>query len=254
MNNEITCAIVKDLLPNYIEKLTSEETNQKMEVHFQACEACAKEREYMLKEIDAETAPEVKEFRKFMTKTKLIYLLKGIFYAFGILGALTCLIVDIAVNRRMTWSLIVDASLIFFFVPVLTAIHSKTHRFLKTAAAASLLLLPMLYGFALVIRANGYAPQSDDWFMRYAMPISLIWLVILWIFISLMAFTKINIWNATGVLLLMTILGSALTNAFANRESIFILYTTGLEWIDSISYLACAALCFLIGRRRAKKS
>lgn len=253
MNNEITCAVVKDLLPNYIEKLTSEETNRKMEAHFHTCEACTKEREYMLKEIDAETAPEVKEFKKFMTKTKLIYLLKGIFYALGIIGALTCFIVDIAVNRRLTWSLIVDASLIFVFVPVLTAIYSKTHRLLKAAAVASLLLLPMLYGFALVIRANGYAPQSDGWFMRYAMPISLIWIVILWIFISIAALTKMNIWNAAGILLLMTIFGSALTNAIANRESIFTLYTTGLEWIDSMSYLVCAALCFLIGRKKQKK-
>lgn len=252
MNNEITCAVVKDLLPNYLEKLTSDETNRKMEAHFQTCEACTKERDDMLKEIDTETAPEVKEFKKFMTKTKLIYLLKGIFYASGIISVLTCFIVDIAVNRRLTWSLIVDASLIFVFVPAFAAIYSKTHKFIKAAAASSLLLLPTLYTFALVIQANGYALQSDGWFLRYATPISLIWLVILWIFILIAASAKMNLWNATGVLLLMAIFGSAATNAIANQKSILVLYTTGLEWIDSVSYLACAIFCFLVGRKKQK--
>ncbi len=252
MNNEITCAVVKDLLPNYIDKLTSDETNRKMEAHFQSCEACTKERDDMLKEIETETAPDVKDFKKFMTKTKLFYVLKGVFYALFGISVLTCFIVDIAANRRLTWSLIVDAALIFVFIPAFTAIYSKTHKLIKAAAACSFLLLPMLYVFALVIQANEYAPQSDGWFLHYAIPISLIWIIILWIFILIAAFTKINFWNATGILLLTVIFGSAATDAIADQESILLLYTTGLEWIDSVSYLACAIICFLIGRKKSK--
>lgn len=253
MNNQITCAVVKDLLPNYLEKLTSDETNREMESHFQTCEACTKERDDMLKVIDTEMSPEVKNFKKFMAKTKLMYLLKGIFFASGIISLLTCFIVDIAINKRLTWSLIVDASLIFVFLPAIVAIYSKKHKFLNTALVSSLLLIPMLYSFALVIQADGFVLQPDSWLIRYAIPISLIWLVILWIFILLVVSAKMNLWNAIGILLLMSIIGSVATNAISRQEDLFLFYTDSLEWINSVSYFACAVICFLIGRKKSIK-
>ena len=42
MKNDLTCAVVRDLLPNYIEKLTSEETNRAVEQHLEGCEDCRK--------------------------------------------------------------------------------------------------------------------------------------------------------------------------------------------------------------------
>ena len=40
MKNDLTCAVVRDLLPSYIEKLTSEETNEAVERHLGGCEDC----------------------------------------------------------------------------------------------------------------------------------------------------------------------------------------------------------------------
>ena len=40
MKNDLTCAVVRDLLPSYIEKLTSEETNRAVEQHLDSCEDC----------------------------------------------------------------------------------------------------------------------------------------------------------------------------------------------------------------------
>ena len=40
MKNDLTCAVVRDLLPSYIEKLTSEETNRAVEQHLDGCEDC----------------------------------------------------------------------------------------------------------------------------------------------------------------------------------------------------------------------
>ncbi|HSR04415.1 MAG TPA: zf-HC2 domain-containing protein, partial [Proteiniclasticum sp.] len=37
MTKEIGCSIVRDLLPSYIEKLTSEETDQVIRVHLDTC-------------------------------------------------------------------------------------------------------------------------------------------------------------------------------------------------------------------------
>jgi len=47
MKKELTCSIVQDLLPNYIKKLTSDDTNHVVEEHLDTCEACKKAYEQM---------------------------------------------------------------------------------------------------------------------------------------------------------------------------------------------------------------
>ena len=37
---EKNCKVIQDLLPNYIEKLTKEETNSFIEEHLKECEEC----------------------------------------------------------------------------------------------------------------------------------------------------------------------------------------------------------------------
>lgn len=48
------CEIICDLLPNYIEKLTSKTTNEYIENHLQSCEKCKRILEYMSCEIKLE--------------------------------------------------------------------------------------------------------------------------------------------------------------------------------------------------------
>jgi predicted anti-sigma-YlaC factor YlaD len=40
MKEVVTCSIVQDLLPNYIEKLTMNETNIFIEKHLETCVSC----------------------------------------------------------------------------------------------------------------------------------------------------------------------------------------------------------------------
>ena len=47
MKNDLTCAVVRDLLPSYVEGLTSEETNTAVEAHLSACPDCAARRDAM---------------------------------------------------------------------------------------------------------------------------------------------------------------------------------------------------------------
>lgn len=42
MKNDLSCAVVRDLLPSYIDKLTSKETNEAVERHLEGCEECRK--------------------------------------------------------------------------------------------------------------------------------------------------------------------------------------------------------------------
>ena len=53
MKEKRECKLVQDLLPNYIEKVTSEETNQYIEEHLQNCTDCEKVYTSMTEEIKA---------------------------------------------------------------------------------------------------------------------------------------------------------------------------------------------------------
>ncbi len=88
------CKIVQDLLPNYIENLTNEETNRFIEEHLKECPECQKVLENMQKEIKVSTTKrddrEVKYIKKYNKKLKILK------YALLII----ILIYVIAVGRR----------------------------------------------------------------------------------------------------------------------------------------------------------
>lgn len=47
MKNDLTCAVVRDLLPSYVEGLTSEETNRAVDAHLARCPDCAARKKAM---------------------------------------------------------------------------------------------------------------------------------------------------------------------------------------------------------------
>ncbi len=61
MKNDLTCAVVGDLLPSYVDGLTGEESNEALRAHFSQCEHCRARYEAMKKtaEAAAEVAREV---------------------------------------------------------------------------------------------------------------------------------------------------------------------------------------------------
>ena len=61
MKNDLTCGVVRDLLPSYVEGLTSEETNQAVESHLATCPDCTARRDAMAapEETAAEQSREV---------------------------------------------------------------------------------------------------------------------------------------------------------------------------------------------------
>lgn len=64
------------MLPNYIENLTSEQTNQYVEAHLQECEECKKAYESMNKELNLHTRKadkrEIKYMKKFSNKMRVL--------------------------------------------------------------------------------------------------------------------------------------------------------------------------------------
>lgn len=75
MKEKRNCKIVQDLLPNYIENLTNEETNNFIEEHLRECPECQKVLENMQKEIKVNATKrddrEVKYIKKYNKKLKI---------------------------------------------------------------------------------------------------------------------------------------------------------------------------------------
>lgn len=67
--SKIPCEVIKDLLPSYIDELTSDVTNREVEAHMTECEACKRVLEQM-KTPDMEAAEEEVKEIDFLKKTK----------------------------------------------------------------------------------------------------------------------------------------------------------------------------------------
>ncbi len=77
MKEEITCSIFQDLFPNYIEKLTSNETNIIMEKHLATCDDCKEAYEQMIADVgNSEKVPAID--LKFLQKVKRTRLLAAV--------------------------------------------------------------------------------------------------------------------------------------------------------------------------------
>ncbi len=83
MKEKRECKIVRDLLPNYIEKLTDEETNQYIEEHLNECDECKEILDNMQKEFEIETNKrdnrEVKYIKKYRRELKVFQYIVLIF-------------------------------------------------------------------------------------------------------------------------------------------------------------------------------
>ena len=67
------CEIIRDLLPMYLEGLTSKESNMEIETHMEDCELCSQVLQQMQKEMKTKEEPEkrkINPFRKFSRRMK----------------------------------------------------------------------------------------------------------------------------------------------------------------------------------------
>jgi hypothetical protein len=106
MKEKRDCKIVQDLLPNYIEGLTNEETNLFIKEHLKECDECQKVLENMQKEIKVNTPKrderEVKYIKKFSNKMKTLkfILLALIIIYIAIVGRRTFIMVSLSEKAK----------------------------------------------------------------------------------------------------------------------------------------------------------
>ncbi|MBR6504521.1 MAG: zf-HC2 domain-containing protein [Clostridia bacterium] len=89
MKNKRECKIIQDLLPNYVEELTNEETNIYIEEHLESCTECKKICENMKENMNIRTEKsdkkDIKYFKKYRNKLGILKFILFIILAIFIL-------------------------------------------------------------------------------------------------------------------------------------------------------------------------
>lgn len=102
MKEKRECKIIQDLLPNYIEDLTNEETNHFIEEHLKECDECQKMLENMKRDLKVNStigdAREVKYIKKYNSKLKLLrnVLVLIIIITFIVVGRKICILTSLS--------------------------------------------------------------------------------------------------------------------------------------------------------------
>ena len=76
MEKKKECRIIEDLLPNYIEGLTNEVTNEFIEEHLKECESCQKEKQEMIDKMETKVVHnqqiEIDYMKKYRRKMNIL--------------------------------------------------------------------------------------------------------------------------------------------------------------------------------------
>lgn len=116
MKNDLTCGVVRDLLPNYVEGLTSEETRQAVERHLGSCPDCAARLEAMRTQpaqAEAEEAREVEYLKKVRRsgKRRVIAAILATALLLALAGAAKLFVLGEPASREgMSWTVREDDS------------------------------------------------------------------------------------------------------------------------------------------------
>lgn len=209
MERELACEIVKDMLSLYVDGMVSDVSRKSIENHLEHCADCNEAYRSMTFPLEMETSPtEIRDVKRFLNKTKKMYLLYGL-GGLSFIAVFVCMIVDLAVNKGITWSLIVGSSCLFADTVIYVLSTCKEHKSCITMAVISIGTFFLLS----VIQITRYYLMGTGtfWIFRYGLPILLSWLSVLWLPLLMRTFLKWNIWDCAAWFMLLAIAGNYMT-------------------------------------------
>jgi hypothetical protein len=154
------------------------------------------------------------------------------------LAIFTCMIVDLAVTKQFTWSLIVIDSCVFggfLFIPPFV---SKKHGLLYSLCFLTVLVFPFL-GILYRLTAPAWLTTDVLWKMEY--PIALIWIIFFWIIWLLIRKVKINPWFKVSIISLVGIPADLLTNGLIDR-----MFDQKHTYFDYMEYVITISLLMFV--------
>lgn len=131
-----------------------------------------------------------------MKNRKLFFLIFTLicFIAIGV-----SLIVDVAINKQVTWAMYPLISVVFGWA-LLSSLLAKKHGIFLSLTSLTLLILPYLYFLSQITPVT-------DWFIPVGLPSAIAGIVAIWILFLLFRFTKINIWYKSAITVFILCVG-----------------------------------------------
>ncbi len=142
------------------------------------------------------------------------FIKKGILFL-GLLSSVICLVVNLAIDQRLTWSFIPLISIGCINLIWLTFERATNQRLIKAWLCLSLLTLPYLWLLERILVNSQYIGSQG--FFKLAAPISLIWLALLWLSVIIQLKRKWH-WSYSVALFCLTAIGGGyLMNIVLNQ-------------------------------------
>lgn len=250
MEQRLVCDTVRDLLPMYIDHMTSEASNESITSHMADCGECRAVMEQMKQPVRVETAPEVKEFKKFMKKSKmsLLYWIMG---AAAVIAVVTCFIVNLAIDKRLSWFYIVCAGILTAYAPAYVCIVSQKNRMEKALAVLSICTVLVIGVVQMVLYYQ--MGIGGLWFWDMGLPVTALWLLIVWIGAASHMLFRVNLFISIAIIAFLAVPGNVATHLligdYRGMEDIYANYM--LDGMGNI--IAAFAFLFIGIAFRARK-
>jgi transcriptional regulator with XRE-family HTH domain len=164
----------------------------------------------------------------------------------------TCVIVNIAVNHRLSWSILVIDGCVMGCLLLLPPLHMKKRGLIYSLGLLTVFIIPFL---AVIEYMTSGSIKTSGWLWRIGVPVSITWLVIIWFLLFLYTKFRINLWYFIGIILLLGVPGHIITNyvvdvftGFSAAEP-----SRSITAVTTIvSLLALSGICFIIGFNKRK--
>ena len=246
MERDLNCEIIRDLLPLYVDGMVSDVSRKSIESHLGRCTQCREAYHDMAYEMEPEPEEsEVVNVKTFLKKTKRMYFLYGL-CGLSFIAMLVCMIVDLVLNKGITWSLIVTVSVLFADALVYAFLICRQKKWMKIMTVISTGTFILLC--SIQITTCCLIGTGTLWIFRYGLPLLLLWLGIIWIPVLTGSFLNWNIWNCAALFLFLVITGNyatrLITGEFVWNDVFHMRGFTG----NALGEIIGALLFIIIGR------
>lgn len=169
-----------------------------------------------------------------------------------ILAVFICVIVNLAVEQRLSWCYIVIAGCGFGGCLLIPPMLYKGKGFLVSLRFLTVLILPFL---AVIQYVSGMYTSGSEWLWSIGFPASVTWLFIIWVMVVLYKYKKVKLWLTLAIGALISIPGEAITNTVASGyDNLFDVQEVFNDSVipSAIILLCVAGIFIVIGMLRQK--
>ncbi|MGG5371656.1 hypothetical protein IGI67_003325 [Enterococcus sp. AZ196] len=152
--------------------------------------------------------------------------------------------IDLLLNHRYTWFLLVGTSLFFFWAFLDVLLFSKNNRILRSASLFSIMLIPY---FVIIENVSNQflLDKPVYWSFTIGVPIAGIWISYFWILLGVKYILRLNIGLCIGSAFVLSVPAVLFTNNVANQNNFF--GFDGINPIVAIILLSVGIVSIILG-------